>query len=154
MDGNGAVTWRPIVPGDAADWAGLLNAISAADRDWEYFSDQDLLEDFSDPYLDFARGSVAVGHEGTMAGYGLLACRTAAEPVHEMRHHGGVHPASGGAGSAAGCSTGRRRRPSRCIRSATRAGRCRCRAHACPITPPRSPCTRRTATSRPAGFTG
>src|SRR5262245_15848965 len=57
MGGNGAVTWRPIEPGDAAGWAGLMNAISAADRDWEYFSEQDLLEDFSDPYLDFARGS-------------------------------------------------------------------------------------------------
>jgi len=98
MGGNGAVTWRPIEPGDAAGWAGLMNAISAADRDWEYFSEQDLLEDFSDPYLDFARGSVAVSHEGTMAGYGLLACRTAAEPVHEMRYHGGVHPAYRGRG--------------------------------------------------------
>jgi ribosomal protein S18 acetylase RimI-like enzyme len=93
MGGNGALDWRPIGPGDAAGWAGLMNVISAADRDWEYFSEQDLLEDFSDPYLDFARGSMAAYHEGTMAGYGLLACRTSAEPVHEMRYHGGVHPA-------------------------------------------------------------
>jgi ribosomal protein S18 acetylase RimI-like enzyme len=98
MGGDGAFAWRPIGPGDAKDWAGLLNTISAADRDWEYFSEQDLLEDFSDPYLDFARGSVAVYHGGTMAGYGLLACRTSAEPVHEMRYHGGVHPAYRGRG--------------------------------------------------------
>ena len=98
MDGNGALDWRPIGPGDAAGWAGLMNVISAADRDWEYFSEQDLLEDFSDPYLDFARGSMAAYHEGTMAGYGLLACRTSAEPVHEMRYHGGVHPAYRGRG--------------------------------------------------------
>lgn len=98
MGGNGALDWRPIGPGDAAGWAGLMNVISAADRDWEYFSEQDLLEDFSDPYLDFARGSMAAYHEGTMAGYGLLACRTSAEPVHEMRYHGGVHPAYRGRG--------------------------------------------------------
>jgi len=98
MDGDGAPAWRPIGPGDTGDWAGLLNAISAADRDWEYFTGQDLLEDFSDPYLDFGRGSVAVYDEGTMAGYGLLSCRTAAEPVHEMRYHGGVHPAYRGRG--------------------------------------------------------
>jgi len=98
MSGDGALAWRPIGPGDAADWAGLLNTISAADRDWEYVSEQDLLEDFSDPYLDFARGSVAVYHQGTMAGCGLLECRTSAEPVHEMRYHGGVHPAYRGQG--------------------------------------------------------
>jgi len=98
VGGDGAFVWRPIGPGDAKDWAGLLNAISAADRDWEYFSEQDLLEDFSDPYLDFAHGSVAVYHEGTMAGHGVLACRTSAEPVHEMRYHGGVHPAYRGRG--------------------------------------------------------
>jgi GNAT superfamily N-acetyltransferase len=33
-----------------------------------------------------------------MAGYGLLSCRTAAEPVHDMRYHGGVHPAYRGRG--------------------------------------------------------
>jgi len=98
MGGDGTFAWRPIGPGDAAEWAGLLNAISAADRDWEYFSEQDLLDDFSDPYLDFARGSMAVYHEGTMAGYGVLACRTSAEPVHEMHYHGGVHPAYRGRG--------------------------------------------------------
>ena len=98
MSGNGALAWRPIGPGDAGDWAALMNAMSAADRDWEYFSEQDLLEDFSDPDLDFARGSVAVCHEGTMAGYGLLSCRTAAEPVHQMQYHGGVHPAYRGRG--------------------------------------------------------
>lgn len=98
MRSDGALAWRPIGPGDAGDWAGLMNAMSAADRDWEYFTGQDLLEDFSDPYLDFARGSMAAYHGGTMAGYGLLACRTSAEPVHEMRYHGGVHPAYRGRG--------------------------------------------------------
>lgn len=54
--------WRPIRPGDAGNWAGLLAAIQAEDRDWSYYTEQDLLEEFSDPRLDFARGSVADGH--------------------------------------------------------------------------------------------
>jgi len=98
MGGNGALAWRPIGPGDAADLAGLLSAVSAADRDWEYFTEQDLLDDFSDPYLDFAHGSVAVYHAGAMAGYGVLESRTSAEPVHEMRYRAAVHPAYRGRG--------------------------------------------------------
>jgi mycothiol synthase len=98
MGGDGTFAWRPIGPQDAADWAGLLAAISATDRDWEYFSEQDLLEDFSDPDLDFPRGSVAVYHQRTMAGFGALAARSAAEPVHDMRYQGGVHPAYRGRG--------------------------------------------------------
>jgi len=98
MGADGAFAWRPIGPRDAAGWAGLLAAISAADRDWEYFSEQDLLEDFSDPDLDFPRGSMAVYHQRTMAGFGALAARSEAEPVHEMRYQGGVHPAYRGRG--------------------------------------------------------
>jgi ribosomal protein S18 acetylase RimI-like enzyme len=41
---------------------------------------------------------VAVYHQGTIAGCGLLECRTSAEPVHEMRYHCGVHPAYRGQG--------------------------------------------------------
>jgi hypothetical protein len=59
MGGNGALDWRPIGPGDAADWAGLLNAVSAADRDWEYYTGQDLLEDFSDPHPPAPSGSTS-----------------------------------------------------------------------------------------------
>src|SRR6266516_1124363 len=78
MGGNGVLAWRPIEPGDAANWAVLLNAVSATDRDSEYFTEQDLLEEFGDPDQDFARGSVAIYDRSTMAGFGLLACRTAA----------------------------------------------------------------------------
>lgn len=86
-------SWRPIAPGDARDWGALLVAIEAADGGWDYFSEQELLDDFGDPYCDFPRGSVAIYHGGTMAGYGVLTSRTAAEPVHEMHYRGGVHPA-------------------------------------------------------------
>src|SRR5215468_6598528 len=89
MGGDEALAWRPIEPGDTADWAGLLNAISAADGNWEYVSEQDLLDDFSDPNLDFARGSVAVYHQGTMAGGRLLDwAQTAALPLHQERYPG------------------------------------------------------------------
>jgi mycothiol synthase len=86
-------SWRPMEPADAGDWSALLVAIQAADGGWELFGEQELLDDFSDRYLDFPRGSVAIYHAGTMAGYSLLKPRAAADPVHEMRCQGGVHPA-------------------------------------------------------------
>jgi mycothiol synthase len=98
MSGNGGFAWRPIEPGDAANWAVLLNAVSAADRDLEYFTEQDLLDEFGDPDQDFARGSVAIYDGSTMAGFGVLACRTAADPVHEMWYWGGMSPAYRGRG--------------------------------------------------------
>jgi len=85
-------------PGDAGAWAVLLAAIRDVDRSWEYFTEQDLLEDFSDPGRDFARGSMAIHDGNTMIGYGDLATRTAADPVHGMRYEGGVHPAYRGRG--------------------------------------------------------
>lgn len=85
-------SWRPIGPGDVAEWAALVAAIQAADGDEEYYGEQDLLELFDDPGHDFARGSVAVLDGTVMAGYCLLMKRSAADPVHVMRHWGGVHP--------------------------------------------------------------
>jgi mycothiol synthase len=93
MSGDRKFRWRPIEPGDAREWAAALTAIQAADRGWDYFSEQELREDFGDPYRDFARGSVAICDGSTMAGYGVLEFRAAADPVHDMRYEGGVHPA-------------------------------------------------------------
>ena len=93
MSGDGRFGWRPIEPGDAGNWAALLAAIQAADRSWDYFTVQDLLEEFGDPDSDFARGSVAIHDGTTMVGFGVLTSRGGADPVHEMRHWGGVHPA-------------------------------------------------------------
>jgi mycothiol synthase len=87
------LSWRPIEPADVAEWAVLLAAIEAVEREDEYSSEQDLLEEFSYPYRDFARGTVAVYDGGTMAGYCVLTSQSAADPVHRMRQHGGVHPA-------------------------------------------------------------
>jgi mycothiol synthase len=85
--------WRPIEPADAKRWSVLLAGIQAVDRDWSaYFTEDDLLEDFSDPDHDFPQGSVAVLDGDAMVGYGVLMARSDADPVHEMRFDGGVHP--------------------------------------------------------------
>ncbi len=93
MTSDGEFVWRPIERGDAGNWSDLMTAIQTADHGWEYLSEQDLVEEFGDPDCDFARGSMGIFADGTMAGYGTLASRTSADPVHEMRYWGGVHPA-------------------------------------------------------------
>jgi mycothiol synthase len=89
---------RPLTPGDAKAWATLLNAIQDADGDDDYTSEQDLLEAFSQPDQDFASGSIAIYDGLTMVGYGVLTRRSVADPVHDMRHEGGVHPSYRGRG--------------------------------------------------------
>jgi mycothiol synthase len=90
--------WRPMRPSDVSGWARLLAAAREADHSWEYFTEQDLLEDFTDPSRDFEYGSIAVFAGDSMIGYGILMPRTAAEPVHEMRYEGCVHPQHRGSG--------------------------------------------------------
>ena len=92
MSGDEFSGWRPIEPGDAGEWARLLAAIQAADRTWDVFTEADLREEFADPSLDFPNGSVAAFDGATMVGYDLLMPRGAADPVHDMRSMGGVHP--------------------------------------------------------------
>jgi mycothiol synthase len=85
--------WRPIGPEHVRDWAALLAAIEAVEREDEHFGEQDLLEELSYPYSDFARGSVSVYDGDTMVGYCVLTAQSSADQVHEMRLWGGVHPA-------------------------------------------------------------
>jgi mycothiol synthase len=89
---------QPLTPGDAKAWAALLNAIQDADGGDDYTSEQDLLEAFSRPDQEFATGSIAIYDGLTMVGYGVLTRRTVADPVHDMRHEGGVHPSYRGRG--------------------------------------------------------
>lgn len=84
--------WRPIDPSQAGAWAALFAATEAEDHQDEFVAEQDLLEYFTDPDLDFASGSVAVYHGDQMIGYALVIARTEADPVHQMRFIGGVHP--------------------------------------------------------------
>jgi mycothiol synthase len=89
---------RPLEPRDAGDWAALLDAIQDADKSDEYSTEEELLEEFGRPGEDFTRGSIAIYDGRTMVGYGVLTSRSEAEPVHEMRHDGGVHPSYRGRG--------------------------------------------------------
>jgi len=84
--------WRPIDPGQVQAWAALEAATEAEDHQDEHVAEQDLIEYFDDPDLDFANGSVAVFDGDQMAAYALVIARTEAEPVHQMRLSGGVHP--------------------------------------------------------------
>jgi mycothiol synthase len=89
---------RPITPDDAGAWAALIAAIRDADGSDYYINEQELREEFDNPNLDFARGSVAIWDGGRMVGCAVLACRSVANPVHNMRQEGGVHPAYRGRG--------------------------------------------------------
>ena len=85
--------WRPIDAGQVPAWASLITAIEAVDHPDENLGEEYLLEEFADPRHDFARGSVAVYDGPVMIGYCVLTSRSTADPVHEMRQSGGVHPA-------------------------------------------------------------
>jgi mycothiol synthase len=84
--------WRPIDTGQAAAWATLMAATEAEDHQDEFIDEQDLREFFTDPDFDFPSGSVAVYDGAEMIGYALVIARTEADPVHQMRCMGGVHP--------------------------------------------------------------
>lgn len=74
-------------------WASLIAAIEAVDHQDENLGEEHLLEEFADPRVDFACGSVAVNDGPVMIGYCVLTSRGIADAVHEMRQSGGVHPA-------------------------------------------------------------
>jgi mycothiol synthase len=86
------VSWRPVTMADAADLTGLLNAMEAVDHQDEHASEEETLEEFSDPARDLPRGSIAAYDGATMIAYGMLTARMAADPVHDMYVSGGVHP--------------------------------------------------------------
>jgi mycothiol synthase len=92
MSGDGALQWRPIGQADVAPWAVLLNDIQVADGGSDFYSEQEVRETLDDPEIDYPYGSVTVCAGDALAGYGLLTARTSADPVHEMRYSGGVHP--------------------------------------------------------------
>jgi mycothiol synthase len=85
-------SYRPLAIDQVQAWAELYTAILVADADDDILGEDDLAEEFADPYTDFARGSMAVYDGTAMVGYCVLYPRSAAEPVHEMRQSGGVHP--------------------------------------------------------------
>jgi mycothiol synthase len=90
--------WRPMNSSDVTAWADLLAAIREVDHEWEYFTAEELLDEFSDPDRDFEDGSKAVMLGDRMVGYGALLPRTSADRVRDMRYEGGVHPEFRGRG--------------------------------------------------------
>jgi mycothiol synthase len=96
-------SWRPIDPSQVSAWSGLLSAVQAADDDDEILGEEDLAEEFDDPRLDFARGSLAVFDGDSMVGFTMLQPRseqavTGADPLYQMRQWGRVHPKYRGLG--------------------------------------------------------
>ncbi len=93
MAGDADIEWRPIGRGDAAAWSAALIEIQHADRDWEFLTEQDLLDEFGHPDHDFPRGSMGAFSGDVMVAFGTVRVRSEADPVHDMRYWGGVHPA-------------------------------------------------------------
>jgi GNAT superfamily N-acetyltransferase len=93
MADDADLDWRPIERTDAAAWSATLIEMQHADRDWEFLTEQDLLGEFGHPDHDFPRGSMGVFSGGAMAAFGTVTVRSEADPVHDMRYWGGVHPA-------------------------------------------------------------
>ena len=89
---NPALTWRPVVPGDAAAFAVLLNAIEDVDHFGEFFGEDDVAEMIGDPVLDLARGSLGVFDGEVMVGYFLAKHKPLAVGQHRVMLEGGVHP--------------------------------------------------------------
>src|SRR5712691_9713140 len=89
---------RPIDPDQVRPYADLVNTITTADDDSHFMSEEEILDDFSDPLIDFERGSLACYDGDQMVAYSIVSRRSAADPVHEMRQWGGVHPRYRGRG--------------------------------------------------------
>jgi mycothiol synthase len=98
MDSDASLDFRSLTPTAAGPLAALMAAIAVADSDDEVFGEEDLLEEFSNPDLDFDLGSIGAYDGDVLAGYSLLTARRAADEQHDMRQEGGVHPDYRGAG--------------------------------------------------------
>jgi len=84
--------YRPLSVDQVRAWAELYTAILVADADDDILGEDDLAEEFSEPYTDFARGSMAVYDGAAMVAYCVVYPRGTADPIHDMRQSGGVHP--------------------------------------------------------------
>jgi len=92
------LTWRSLTVSDAAQVTRVLAAVEAEDHTGENYGEEDITELLSNPVRDLVHGSRAVFDGETLAGYCFIDPRTTAEPVHQMRYSGTVHPAYRGRG--------------------------------------------------------
>ena len=93
MGDNGALSWRPIKPGDVPEWMAMLVAVREADGYPDHVGEQDLLGLFDLPDCDFGVGSIAAFDASRMVASSFLVTRPAADPAHQLRFEGAVHPA-------------------------------------------------------------
>ncbi|MFC1439451.1 GNAT family N-acetyltransferase [Streptacidiphilus sp. N1-10] len=104
MSSDSGYTWRPITVDDTDTFLRLRHALAEADDTGDHLGRDQVTETFASSYIDFPRGSVGVFTEGgeveggEMVAYCYLQARTAADPVHEFRMSGGVHPGHRGRG--------------------------------------------------------
>ena len=92
---------RPLRRSDVPALARLMAAVNEADEDVVDISETQLLESFDEPGHDHQNGSLAIFDGPALIGYGVLSARSAADPVHNMRHEGAVHPSYRGRGIGA-----------------------------------------------------
>ncbi|MFF5208593.1 GNAT family N-acetyltransferase [Streptosporangium sp. NPDC000396] len=86
------VEWVPLTKNDANTWAELLAAVEAVDQVGENYGADDLAEDLGNPLVDLAEGTLAAWDGDRMVAFGLIFCRPAADPAHQMTFWGAVHP--------------------------------------------------------------
>ncbi|HEX9063603.1 MAG TPA: GNAT family N-acetyltransferase [Streptosporangiaceae bacterium] len=98
MDIDRRFAARSLDQSQVAAWAQLYDALEQADHYDEYLAEADLRAMLDDPDTNQSRGSLAIYDGETMAAFGLLSLRPAADPVHLMFLAGGVHPAYRGRG--------------------------------------------------------
>ncbi|MBG0827031.1 GNAT family N-acetyltransferase [Planomonospora sp. ID67723] len=85
--------WVPLSLDDTGALTELLAAIEAEDRTGENHGADDVAEEFANPLVDLAEGTLACWDDGRPVAFAVLMSRPAAEPVHQMILWGGVHPA-------------------------------------------------------------
>jgi len=84
--------WRPIGRTDLPAWLNLQQAIERIDNDRRQATEAELIQRFSDSYVDMARGSMAAWDGERMVGHHWMKARTSAVPFHDYWQISGVHP--------------------------------------------------------------
>ncbi|GGS87144.1 N-acetyltransferase [Planobispora rosea] len=87
-----ALEWVPLSKDDAGAVVELLAAIEVEDQAGENYGVDDIIDDFANPLVDMAEGTLGAWDGDRLVACGVLMARAAAEPVHQMGMWGGVHP--------------------------------------------------------------
>jgi mycothiol synthase len=83
--------WKPLRPGDVANWAALTAAAETVDQTGERYDADDLAEQLDDPLLDVAHGTRAAWDGDVMIAVGVLQGGPTGDPMHRMSFDGTVH---------------------------------------------------------------